>query len=445
MTRELEDLEHLLDLANKVLFAGQPSQTKCEDLVAVCRIRNKVDALDASILTAFEATQEHAAQGHSSPIGWAKHNCRARGKDLSRRRRLARDLRGLPITNQALVDGEITFEHVEVLARAHRLLGEEIFSVLEQPLVDIACREPFVDFAQAVEYAVVRTMPADAEDRARRQDEDQYASSSPTLDGTGKIDAGLAGAGFLVWQAELDRLCRQLLEEDRAEARDRLGRRPLHTELRRENRQRRAAAMVLMAQRSSLYDGPDLGPCPFTLIVHSDDSTVAKILDALRQRVADDATGQDVDLDDYLNDIELDGHSLHETDDGTVVTPHLILLAMLLGTVRGILYDPDGEILRFGRERRLFSKAQAAAIRSKYRRCCHPYGCDRPPARTQIDHVHEHQHGGLTDTDNGGLECDGHNLWKTNNQDKPLPWSARPPDDNQRRRPPDTGPPPPTE
>lgn len=29
MTRELEDLEHLLDLANKVAFAGKPSQTKC--------------------------------------------------------------------------------------------------------------------------------------------------------------------------------------------------------------------------------------------------------------------------------------------------------------------------------------------------------------------------------------------------------------------------------
>ena len=323
-------------------------------------------------------------------------------------------------------------------------IRDRIFSVLEEPLVDIARREPFVDFAQAVEYAVVRTMPADAEDRARRQDEDQYASSSATMDGTGKIDAGLAGAGFLVWQAELDRLCGRLLEEDRAEARDRLGRRPLHSELRRDTRQRRAAAMVLMAQRSSLYDGPDLGPCPFTLTVHSDDGTVEKILDALRHWIADDEAGQDVDLDDYLDRIELDDDSLHETDDGTVVTPHLILLAILLGTVRGILYDPDGEVLRYGRERRLFSEAQGGATRAKYRRCCHPYGCDRPPARTQIDHVHEHQHGGLTDIENAGLECDSHNLWKTNNQDKPPPWSARPPDENQRRRPPDTGPPPST-
>lgn len=202
--------------------------------------------------------------------------------------------------------------------------------------------------------------------------------------------------------------------------------------------------MVLMAQRSSLYDGPDLGPCPFTLVVHSDDTTVEKVLDALRHWIADDEAGQDVDLDDYLDRIELDGNSLHETDDGTVVTPHLILLAILLGTVRGILYDPEGEILRYGHERRLFSPAQGGATRAKYRRCCHPYGCDRPPARTQIDHVHEHQHGGLTDIENAELECDGHNIWKTNNQDKPPPWSARPPDENQRRRPPDTGPPPPT-
>ena len=287
MTRELEDLEHLLDLANKVLLRrpALPDQVRGPG-------RNLPDPQQGRRPRRLGPHRLRSQPGTRRPrpllpIGWARHNCRAHGKDLARRRRPARDLRGLPTTNQALVDGEPAFEHVEVLARAHRLLGEEIFSVLEEALVDIARREPFVDFAQAVEYAVVRTLPADAEDRARRQDEDQYASSSPTLDGTGKIDAGLAGAGFLVWQAELDRLCRQLLDQDRAEARDRLGRRPLHTELRRDNRQRHATAMVLMAQRSSLYDGPDLGPCPFTLIVHSDDTTVAKILDALRQWIAE--------------------------------------------------------------------------------------------------------------------------------------------------------------
>ena len=66
--------------------------------------------------------------------------------------------------------------------------------------------------------------------------------------------------------------------------------------------------------------------------------------------------------------------SLHELDDGTVVTVNTLLLAILTGGVRGYLYDPDGVPLRFGRERRLFTKPQADALRARFRRCCHPYG-----------------------------------------------------------------------
>ena len=39
--RELADLEHYLDLANKATFHGLPGKTKCDNLVALSRIRNK--------------------------------------------------------------------------------------------------------------------------------------------------------------------------------------------------------------------------------------------------------------------------------------------------------------------------------------------------------------------------------------------------------------------
>ena len=43
-----------------------------------------------------------------------------------------------------------------------------------------------------------------------------------------------------------------------------------------------------------------------------------------------------------LEQVELTPESLHELDDGTVVTVNTIVLAILTGTVRGYLYDPDG-------------------------------------------------------------------------------------------------------
>ncbi len=293
MTSELVDLEHALDLVNKVCFAGTPSGVKAEALESFNRLASKFEAFGAHVLTAFEATQEHRAEGHTSPIEWQKHHCRVKGPDASRRRRLARHLKSLPLVEEALVSGLITVEHVEVLARAQQVVGEEIFGLLEKPLLDAAIESRFSDFLRTVEYAVVRARPWDAEDRASRQLEDRYGSSSRTFGGSGKVDAGIDPVGFTTWQAELERLCQHLLEADRAEARDRLGRDPVAAELRRTARQRRADAMVLMAERSAAFGDQALGPSGFCVTVHGDAVLVACIVAALRQALAD----EDYDLD----------------------------------------------------------------------------------------------------------------------------------------------------
>ena len=67
MTSELADLEHHLDLANKANFHGLPGKTKAENLRAMSRIRNKLDALDCAVITAFEATKEHAVPTVTPP------------------------------------------------------------------------------------------------------------------------------------------------------------------------------------------------------------------------------------------------------------------------------------------------------------------------------------------------------------------------------------------
>lgn len=397
MTSELADLEHCLDLANKANFHGLPGKTKAEALLAVSRIRNKFDALDCSIITAFEATKEHGAEGHASCIGWLQHHGHDQGEPAALRRRLARRLRPMPHAERALADGSITARHVDVLDKARRDVGDDDFTL--------------------------------AEDREQKRIEDRYGSSSRTLDGDGKIDAWMPAVGFTVWQDELERLMEDEYRKDAAEAQDRLGRRPLPSELCRTTRQRRVDAMEEMAKRSAAYQGPDLGPSNFTLIVHGDAELVAKLIAFL---LDENATIED------LENLELSEGSIHELDDGTVVTVNTLILALLTGVVRGILYDPQGEILRFGPARRLFTPAQAQALRAKYRRCCHPYGCDRTGPRLQTDHIVEHQHGGATDTANGQPLCGTHNRWKTNHQRPPPPDA--PIDRDQRRTRPHPGP-----
>jgi hypothetical protein len=426
VTSELADLEHHLDVANKANFHGLPAQTKAEALLAVSRIRNKLDALDCSVITAFEATKEHAVEGHASCIGWLQHHCRDHGDPAALRRRLARRVRTMPHAERALADGTITSRHIDVLDKARRDVGDDAFALAEEALVDAAVIRRFSDFARLVTYFIHQVGPRDADQREHQRDEDRYGSSSRTLDGDGKIDAWMPAVAFTIWQDELERLMEHEYQTDVAEARDRLGRRPLPSELQRTTRQRRVDAMEQMAKRSAAYAGADLGPSNLTLIVHGSADLVERILAFL------------LDENATVEDLEIPDGAIHELDDGTVITVNTLILALLTGAVRGILHDPHGEILRYGPARRLFTKPQADALRAKYRRCCHPYGCDRTGPRLQTDHIVEHQHGGPTDTDNGQPLCGTHNRWQTNHHNHP-PADA-PIDRDQRRTQPHPGP-----
>lgn len=97
--------------------------------------------------------------------------------------------------------------------------------------------------------------------------------------------------------------------------------------------------MRLTAERSAAYNG-DLGPSSFCLNMHGGTDLVAKILERIIEALEADS--------------------------------------------------PDGDVLRHGHARRLFTPAQAQAIRAKFWRCAHPYGCDRTYPFLQSDHMTEH-------------------------------------------------------
>ena len=245
------------------------------------------------------------------------------------------------------------------------MVGDDAFAIGEHALVDAAVVEAVLATSpELVEYFVHEVGPRDADQREQQRYEDRYGSSSRTLDGDGKIDAWMPAVAFTVWQDELERLMEAEYHKD-------VGRGhttgsaagPCPPSWPRTTRQRRVDAMEQMARRSAAYAGADLGPSNFTLIVHGSAELVARLLAVL---LDEDATIED------LEELEIPEGSIHELDDGTVVTVNTLILALLTGTVRGILYDPQGEILRYGPARRLFTPAQAQALRAKYRRCCSP-------------------------------------------------------------------------
>ena len=86
------------------------------------------------------------------------------------------------------------------------------------------------------------------------------------------------------------------------------------------------------------------------------------------------------------------------------------------------------------------SGAASDAIRARFRRCGHPFGCDRSPPLVQGDHTVEWEDGGETNADEATLRCGSHNIWTTNH--KRALRVSRALDFGQRRVGPDPGPPP---
>ena len=79
-----------------------------------------------------------------------------------------------------------------------------------------------------------------------------------------------------------------------------------------------------------------------------------------------------------------------------------------------ILFDGAGKALNLGRERRLFTARQRDVIAARDGGCLGP-DCDRPPSWSEVHHINEFQHGGLTNVDDGVLLCRYHHLLLHNN------------------------------
>jgi len=98
-----------------------------------------------------------------------------------------------------------------------------------------------------------------------------------------------------------------------------------------------------------------------------------------------------------------------------------------------LLFSRDGTVLDVGREQRLFSRAQRAALAIRDGGCMWP-GCHRPPSYCEAHHIKGWMaDGGLTDLDDGVLLCARDHLrlhndgWQINRVDTDMEYWLIPP------------------
>jgi Domain of unknown function (DUF222) len=334
----------------------------------------RLESAMSSAFVAFERSGEWGADGAKTATAWVRTTTRRRHGAVARLRRLGVALRTMEVTATAWSSGAISADHVEVLARLHGGVTEAPFERDEELLVGFARTLTFREFERAVDYWRLHADPDGAEDGARAREDGRRATLGPSFAGSWMGQFDLDPVGGEIFSSELDRICDLLYEDDRAEARARLGREPLDHELGRTPVQRRADALVEMALRSA--STPESAQRPRPLVT-------------------------------FLVGYEHYGRPVCELASGTVVTP---------GTVARHLAEADLELALFRSQRRveisatvrLFTGATRRAIEVRDGQCRHPF-CDRPAPRCQIDHIIPYARGGPSTQANGRVYCSYHN------------------------------------
>jgi hypothetical protein len=338
------------------------------------RARSMADHACLRTAAALEASQAWVAEGARSAaahLAWKARIPRARAKATVAG---GRDLVGMPKVSAALAAGEITTDHVRILAAAARTNPEMFAADGESRLLEAARTLLFEGFRVAARYWCDRADPDGAEQKARRRWLGRRAHCSTTFEGEVAIDAHLEAVGGSIVRRELERLERELFELDLAEARARLGRDDVSwLELARTPAQRRADALVLMAERSAAKPAGALEP---------------RIL--LHVLCGEDSLGR-----------------MCELSDGTVLTPGEVLPLLDRAEVERAVFDGPSKVIDLGPRRRLFTGATRTAVQLRDRGCVHP-SCDVPFDRCEVDHVLEYSRGGLTVQDNGRCLCKHH-------------------------------------
>jgi hypothetical protein len=397
-------------------WADEAASQSQETVGFMARMHSMAAAMDAEVVTAYEASTEWAADGHRTVTAGVRHESNQSTGTARRRVQRSRKLRHLDEVAGALAAGEISVDAADLILTADRRDTHDAVIDDQKLLVEYAKELEYPDLVTVIRSWQDVRDPDDADHRANRRDDERSVHASRTLGSQVRLDGWLTpteGAEFL---AELERREKVLFEADWSEARDRLGDKATPHDLRRTPAVRRHDALIEMARRSAAYTGD--GPA-------ARGRAVVNVLMDYGTFIAELArhTGRPYGYPESRT---------CELADGTVITPSEALNLALAGEVRRVVFGAEGHVLEFGRSRRLFTPALAEAIGIRDRRCAHE-GCLLPAAKCETDHVMEWHDGGETCERNGEPRCGFHNKWKTNN---PVRWRRNRERDRERRPPP---------
>jgi hypothetical protein len=243
--KEIAELfAELAELPTDRLTSGEIAEYAVESQ----RIRSLADAHCARSAGVLDRSKVWSVDGAKSATAWLAWKANVQRGRASAAVGGARDLREMPAAERSMLEGRISADHVRRLADAQQTNPEE-YAADEIRLVERAEDLRFSQFERVIRYWCMYAARDEAEDEAEARRQRRSVHCSRTFDGMVVMDALLDPVNGEIFARELERLERELFEQDLHEARCRLGEHFALSELRRTPAQRRADALALMAAR----------------------------------------------------------------------------------------------------------------------------------------------------------------------------------------------------
>ncbi|HUS43603.1 MAG TPA: DUF222 domain-containing protein [Ilumatobacteraceae bacterium] len=352
-----------------------------ELVTAVQRQRHRLAAVAARAVSAWDQRMVWADNGARSAATRLANETSASTSSAGTEVRRARQLRSMPATAAALASGELSPDHVDLLARASRPWRNASFADHEETLVEQCTVLRFFDARKMIDYWCTRADAEAAEDQAERQRNAAHLDVASTLDGTVVVNGLLDPIGGSIVSDELTRLERELYLADQRDG------------ITRTSSQRRAAALAVMATRSATTPADGRRPKPlFTALVG--DATLSQLC---------------------------------ELANGTVITPGQLVRWIDDADLESVLFDGPSTVISVS-HRRSFTGALRRAVEVRDRGCQHDSGCDVPADQCDVDHIVPYAADGPTSQFNGKLECPPHNRDSDRHDHGGTPRPSRPVD-----------------
>jgi len=274
-------------------------------------------------------------------------------------------------------------DHIDLLGRANQTWRNATFADHEQTLVEECAKLRFAQAQRIVDYWCQRADTEAAEHADQRKRDAAHLHASPTMDGTVVLNGVLDPVGGAIVSAELARLERLLYLQDERDG------------VTRTAAQRRAVALVEMAERSAAMPEGSQRPKPLFTVLLGDDTFTR----------------------------------LCELTNGTVISPGALTPWLSTAELETVLFAGKTTVVSVS-TKRSFTGAVRRAVQVRDRHCQHPSGCDVYVDGCDVDHIIPHAAGGQTSQYDGRLECTPHNrdADKHDHHARPYPTPARPPD-----------------